>query len=105
MTDTATPFEHARPQLSALCRRFHVQKLDVFGSAATGEFDPASSDLDFLVSFAPLPPAQYADAYFGFRDELARFFGRDIDLVTEQSLVNPYFRDQVESERLNLFAQ
>ncbi|HEY5047031.1 MAG TPA: nucleotidyltransferase domain-containing protein, partial [Rhizomicrobium sp.] len=76
-----------------------------FGSAARGEFDSVKSDLDFLVSFAPLPPARYADSYFGFRAELGRLFGRRIDLVTEPSIVNPWFRARVESERRNLFAQ
>jgi len=95
----------ARPELSALCRRFHVQWLDAFGSAGTGKFDPETSDLDFLVSFAPLAPVRYADAYFGFREELGRLFGRRIDLVTEQCVVNPWFRARIDSERQNLFKQ
>jgi predicted nucleotidyltransferase len=103
--DAAKTLDLSRPELAALCRQFHVLRLDVFGSAVTGHFDAAGSDLDFLVSFAPLQPSQYADAYFGFRDELGRLFGRRIDLVTEHSLVNPYFRAQIESERQNLFAQ
>jgi predicted nucleotidyltransferase len=103
--DATDTLDLSRPELDALCRRFHVLRLDVFGSAATGHFDAARSDLDFLVSFAPLRPSQYADAYFGFREELGRLFGREIDLVTEHSLVNPYFRAQIESERQNLFAR
>ncbi len=57
--------------LPALCRRFGVRRLDLFGSAASGRFDPGRSDLDFVVSFADLlPPAAYADAWFGLRAEL-----------------------------------
>jgi uncharacterized protein len=91
--------------LPALCRQCNVRRLDLFGSAATGYFESARSDLDFLVAFEPLAPAAYADAYFGLREGLEKLFGRDIDLVTESSLANPYFRRQVDSERRNLFAQ
>ena len=40
--------EDNREQIVRLCRQLYVSKLDVFGSATTGEFDPESSDLDFL---------------------------------------------------------
>lgn len=41
-----------RSDIAALCRRFGVRRLVVFGSAARGaDFDPARSDLDFLVEF------------------------------------------------------
>lgn len=90
--------------LLALCRRFHVRRLYLFGSTATGRnFDPARSDLDFLVAFKPLPPAEYADAYFGLREALEALSGRPIDLVTEPALENPYLRRQVEAERRLLF--
>ena len=57
-----------REELRDLCRRFHVRRLEVFGSAARGDFDPARSDLDFLVEFQPLPPGAYADAVFGLKE-------------------------------------
>ncbi len=90
--------------LPTLCRRFHVRRLYLFGSAATGRnFDPARSDLDFLVDFKPLTPAEYTDAYFGLREALEELSGRPIDLVTEPALENPYLRRQVEAERRLLF--
>jgi len=95
----------AQGDLACLCRRYNVRRLDLFGSAVAGHFEPGRSDLDFLVAFEPLAPAAYADAYFGLREGLEKLFGRDIDLVTESSLANPYFRRQVDSERRNLFAQ
>ncbi len=42
-----------REELEEVCRRFHVRRLDLFGSAASDDFDPAGSDLDFLVEFDP----------------------------------------------------
>jgi len=55
----------AQGDLAGLCRRCNVLRLDLFSSAATGRFEEARSDLDFLVMFEPLAPAAYADAYFG----------------------------------------
>ncbi|HVT05551.1 MAG TPA: nucleotidyltransferase domain-containing protein, partial [Thermoanaerobaculia bacterium] len=52
-------------ELERLCRCHHVQRLDLFGSAAAGTYRPGESDLDFLVEFEPLPPGAYADTYFG----------------------------------------
>lgn len=89
--------------LPALCRRFHVRHLDLFGSATDGRFDAAHSDLDFLVAFDDMPEAAYADAYFGLREGLALLFGREIDLLTEAALRNPYLRRQVEAQRRRLF--
>ncbi len=94
-----------RPGLAPLCRRCRVRRLDVSGSAVTGGFDPARSDLDFLVSFEPLPPSDYARAYFMLSEELAKLYGRKIDLLTEPSLANPYFRKRVEAQRQTLFGQ
>jgi predicted nucleotidyltransferase len=92
-----------RAELTELCRRFHVRRLDLFGSAAREDFDPTRSDVDFLVEFEPVPPAAYAEAYFGLRAALAALFGRKIDLVTAPSLVNPYLRAAIEAERQPLY--
>ncbi|MBI2172130.1 MAG: nucleotidyltransferase domain-containing protein [Chloroflexi bacterium] len=47
--------------LSSLCQKWRVLWLALFGSAATGRFNQQSSDLDFLVEFAPMPPKEHAD--------------------------------------------
>src|SRR5260370_22588199 len=91
------------PALTELCRRFGVRRLDLFGSAATGRFDPARSDLDFLVEFEPMEPSSYAKACRGLRHGLEGLFGRPIDLLTEPALVNPYLRRQIESEKRTLY--
>ncbi len=95
----------APAMLAELCRQFHVRRLDIFGSAATGHgFDPDRSDLDLLVRFEPLAPADYAAAYFGFQEALERLAGRSIDLLTEAALENPYLRRRIDAERRVLFA-
>ncbi|MSO99975.1 MAG: hypothetical protein EXR07_02830 [Acetobacteraceae bacterium] len=100
------PFEinTGHDALADVCRRFHVRTLSLFGSAATGEgFDPARSDLDFLVTFEPIPPGGYADAYFGLREALETLSGRPVDLVTEAALKNPYLRRRIAQESRTLF--
>lgn len=68
------------------------------------DFDPLHSDLDFLVEFDNAPPAAYAQAYFTLKEGLEALFGRSVDLVTESSLVNPYFRQRVAAERQSVYA-
>jgi len=94
-----------RNEVALLCRRAGAMRLDVFGSAARDDFDPEDSDLDFLVEFDDLPPAKYSDAYFDLKEGLESLFGRPVDLVTEASLENPYFRDRVYAERKPVYAR
>lgn len=83
--------DEQREQLEALCRQHRVRRLEVFGSAADGTFDPQRSDIDFLVEFFPLQPGQCYDAYFGMLESLEKLFGRRVDLVDVTCLQNPYF--------------
>ncbi|MEO8428220.1 MAG: nucleotidyltransferase domain-containing protein [Verrucomicrobiota bacterium] len=85
--------------LTALCRRFKVKRLYLFGSAARGGFQPEASDLDFFVALDESSPAEYTENYFGLAHELERLFGRRVDLVTERSVRNPYFRQVLETTR------
>jgi predicted nucleotidyltransferase len=87
-----------------LCRKHHVSRLELFGSAATGEFNPSRSDLDFLVDFKPLVPVDRADAYFGLLADLQDLFHRDIDLVETEAISNPYFKQTVNVDRTVLYA-
>ena len=89
--------------LPELCRRYQVQELDVFGSAVTGQFDPARSDFDLLVTFDDALPGSRFKRYFGLLQELEALLGRHVDLVEAKCIRDPFFRKQVESERTRLF--
>ena len=65
--------------LAAFCRRWHIAKLEVFGSLLRQDFD-AESDVDFLVSFAPGKGPDDM-AWFQIKDELARLVGRKVDVL------------------------
>jgi predicted nucleotidyltransferase len=92
------------PEIVELCRKRQVERLALFGSAATGTFDPASSDLDFLVEFSRLTPARHAECYFGLQEDLERLFGCAVDLVEPGPIRNPYFREAVEQSQILLYA-
>lgn len=96
--------EEKREQLADLCRRHHVRRLALFGSALRDDFDPQHSDLDFVVEFDVLPPGTYADTWFGLYEGLEQLFGRSIDLVSVSSIKNPYFRKSVEETQAVLYA-
>jgi predicted nucleotidyltransferase len=90
--------------LEQLCRHYHVRRLELFGSAATGQDRPGESDLDFLVEFESLPAGTYADTYFGLLEALQDLFQRPIDLVMASAIKNPYFRQAVDQSKVLVFA-
>lgn len=102
-TATVLRLHDVGERLASLCQRCKVKRLDLFGSAVTGEFDPTRSDLDFVVMFEELRPAAYARAYFELREGLIELFERPVDLVTSAGLKNPHFMSRFESERQNLY--
>lgn len=96
--------DQKRNEVADLCRRSGARRLDVFGSAVRADFDPQHSDLDFLVEFDNAPPAAYAQAFFALKEGLEALFNRPVDLLTQSSLVNPYFQRRIASERQTVYA-
>ena len=92
-----------REELAELCRRYRVQRLDLFGSAATDQFDPKHSDLDFLVRFDPAARVTYVGAFFHLHESLQALFDQRVDLVIETEFSNPDFREAVEQSRTSLY--
>lgn len=90
-------------EIAALCRKHQVQRLDLFGSAASGDFDPESSDLDFLVTFLPEANATYVGVYHRLYTDLKELFDQPVDLVIETDFKNPYLREAVEESRAQIY--
>ena len=97
-------FEGHRPELVELCRKYRVRRLDVFGSAARGDFDEHSSDVDLLVEFEDMPHADRADAYLGFLMAAEALLRRRVDLVELGAVRNPYLRRGIEESRELVYA-
>lgn len=85
-----------------LCRTYHVKKLWAFGSVCNDKFNH-KSDIDLLVSFTVLDYADYADNYFLLCEKLETLFKRSVDLITVNSLSNPYFVRSVEKTKSVLY--
>lgn len=79
-------------KIIALCKKHKVEKLWVFGSILTDRFNE-DSDVDFSVVFKKekIKLLDFADNYLDFLEALKSLFSRDIDLITEESITNPYF--------------
>jgi len=80
-----------------------VRRLALFGSAAQDRFEPARSDLDFLVVFQPMSPSEHADAYFGLQEDLEKLLGVPVDLVEPGPIRNPHFRQIIEQTQVVLY--
>ncbi len=88
-------------RLAAVCRRYHVRRLSLFGSALRGKLSD-ESDLDLLVEFQP----GRAPGYFSLsamERELGAIFGRKVDLRTAEEL-NLRFRDDVVRSAREIYA-
>ncbi len=95
--------EQHRAEIEALCRRYGVTRLDVFGSVTGDDFDEARSDVDFLVEFDDAFPVNGLRQYFGFKEDLEPLLGRTVDLV-EGELENPFFRAALAETREHVYA-
>jgi len=96
--------EQHREEIVALCRKYGVKRLDVFGSAARDDFDPARSDVDFLYEFEDVHPLDYDDRFFGLADDLESLLRRHIDLTHGPSQSNPYLMQSVNRDKITLYA-
>ena len=97
--------EERRTEVAALCEKYGVKRLDLFGSAAGERFDPEVSDLDFVVSFEEQDPPNLFHRYFGLTEDLQDLFGRDVDLVMEGALLkDPAFAESISGTQVPLYA-
>ena len=90
-------------QLQDLCQKYDVKTMYVFGSASLNDLN-ADSDIDILINFKDISIDKYTDNYFELHYELEKLFNRKIDLVTENSLSNPYLIESIEKTKKLLYA-
>lgn len=84
-----------KKELEDLCRTLGIKRMNVFGSATTETFNN-KSDIDFLVLFSEkLSIEEYTNNYFELHYKLRKIFDREIDIVTEPTLSNPYFIESI----------
>lgn len=85
-------------EIESFCREFGVSTLEVFGSAARGDFNSVTSDLDFLIEFIDYGPG-IASRYFGYIRAMENHFGRKIDTVFGPKVKNPILQEEIDQAR------
>jgi uncharacterized protein len=90
-------------ELRQICMEYDVKTMYVFGSVCTDRFNK-SSDIDILISFKEISIEKYTNNYFELHYKLEDLFNRKIDLLTENSLSNPYFIESIEETKQLLYA-
>lgn len=82
-----------------LCKKHKVKKLFVFGSATSNQFDQTKSDIDLIVDLSINDPIEYGETLLSLWDSLEEYFDRKVDLLTEDSITNPYLKKSIEASK------
>ena len=90
--------ERNMDKIKMLCEKHKVSKLFVFGSVLTEKFSK-TSDIDLIVDFSEIDLYNYADNYFDLKKSLENLFMREVDLLEDQAIKNPYLRQSIDSSK------
>jgi predicted nucleotidyltransferase len=85
-------------RLKIICSAHNVDKMYLFGSALNSNFND-NSDIDFLVKFKSFELSQYFDNYINLKENLKNLFGREVDLLEEQTLKNPILINSINKSK------
>lgn len=97
-----TNLNEIKSEIKNVCRTLPVKRLGLFGSILTNDLTP-ESDVDVLVVFDSDDKIDLFDKYFELKEELAKIFKREVDLVVDKPFRNPIFRESVEKTRTIIY--
>ncbi|MCL2098516.1 MAG: nucleotidyltransferase domain-containing protein [Bacteroidales bacterium] len=104
MKEVKTPINIYLPLIISLFEKHKIKDAYLFGSAITDKFDEKESDVDFLVNFVDgIDPLEKGELLWNLRFSLEDSLNRPIDLLTETSLKNPYFIEEVNETKLKIY--
>jgi uncharacterized protein len=86
-----------------LCKTHDVKKLYVFGSAITKDFNPDKSDIDLVVEISENDPLQKGEKLLNLWEKLEDFFKRNVDLLTDQPIKNPYLKSNIDRTKVLIY--
>lgn len=96
--------ENRKNELKDICRKLKVKKLYAFGSVVSDDKFHENSDIDFLISFDDnISLEEYSENYFELHYKLRELFNREVDIVTERSLSNPYFTESLNKNKVMIY--
>lgn len=96
--------EQRKEELKNICVRLKIRRLYAFGSAVSSDKFKENSDIDFLIAFDDsISPEEYSENYFRLQYKLRELFNREIVVITERSLSNPYFIESVNKNKVLIY--
>jgi hypothetical protein len=96
-----TKMELHKEVIAKICADLRVRRLDIVGSATRDDFQPERSDIDVLVEFEGLE--KLFDRYFELKTRLEQQFGREVDVIQDAAVKNPYVRRSLERDRVRIY--
>jgi predicted nucleotidyltransferase len=91
-------------EINALCANHKVRSLYAFGSVLTSNFN-TNSDIDLVVDFKDIDVNDYADHYFDFKFSLQDILNRPVDLLEEQAIKNPNFKEALNKKKVIVYKE
>jgi len=101
MHETMFKIEDHKKVIEKICRDLRVKRLDLVGSASRGEFQPERSDVDVVVEFDGLD--SLFDRYFELRKRLESQLGKQVDVIQDSAVKNPYVRKSLNRDRVRIY--
>ena len=97
--------ENKIPEIVDLCKKHKLKSLYLFGSATDAKYFNKKSDVDFLYEYdkKKIKELDYADNYFDFLFSLKKILKRNVDLMPNEKLKNPYLLKQINSEKIRIY--
>lgn len=86
-----------------LCEEHNVKSLFAFGSAVTDKFDFERSDIDLLVEIEEPDPIEKGEMIMSFWDKMEEFFKRKVDLLSSQTIRNPFLRQSINNSKVLIY--
>jgi len=98
--------EQRKEELINICEKLKIKSLYAFGSAVSDDKFSENSDFDFLITFnESISLEEYVENYFQFHYKLRELFDREIDVLTDRSLSNPYFIENVNKNKVLIYEE
>ena len=96
-----TNIEEHKQVIAKICTDLRVKRLDVVGSAARDDFQPERSDIDVLVEFEGVD--RLFDRYFELKIRLEHQLGRQVDVIQDSAVRNPYVKKNLDQDRVRIY--
>lgn len=91
-------------KINSICSSHHVERLHIFGSAASGKMNK-NSDIDVLVKFSDMDLFHYFENLLLLKEELEKLFNRPVDILEEQALKNPYLKKAIDRNKILIYGR